>query len=368
MEAETAKSRWNFTIEKGSSPSPFMQVLVPVVSVALALVVCAVFLLLSGVDPFQAYKKMFSGVVGTSYGITETVLKAIPLMLAGLGLGVAFRMQLWNIGGEGQLYMGAAAATGLALVLPDQPIYVLLPLMVLAGCIAGGMWALVSAIPRAYLGVNETITTLMLNYVAISWVDYLVYGPWRDPEGYNFPLTRVFSESATLPVIFGHRIHLGLIFGLILAVVLYIVIFRTKWGYEIRVIGESEQSARYAGMNIKKQIILVMFFSGALCGLAGMSEVSGVVHRLQPGISPGYGFTAIIVAWLAKLNPLATVVVAVLFGALQTGGLIVQTAGISATMVSMIQGALLFFILGGDLLVRYRIRFDRGRTLGGGAA
>ena len=363
MEPGAERKRRVVSIEKEITPSLAMQVLVPVISVVLALIVCAVFLYLSGKDPIQAYIEMFLGVV-TSYGMTETALRAIPLMLAGLGLGMAFRMRLWNIGGEGQLYMGASAATGVALLIPEQPIYVVLPLMVLAGCLAGGLWALLPGIPRAYLGVNETITTLMFNYVAISLVDYLVYGPWKDPAGYNFPLTAVFSESATLPVILGSRIHLGLVFGLILAVVLYILIYRTKWGYQIRVIGESEQSARYAGMNIRRQILLVMFLSGALCGLAGMSEVAGVVHRLRPGFSPGYGYTAIIVAWLSKLNPIATVVVAFLFGALETGGLIVQTAGIEATMASMIQGALLFFILGGELLVRYRIRIVETAVLG----
>lgn len=363
MEPGAVKSQRTVTLEKDLSPSLLMQVLVPVGSVVLALAVCAVFLPLSGVDPLEAYSEMLSGVV-TSYGITETILRAIPLTLAGLGLGIAFRMQLWNIGGEGQLYMGACAATGIALYMPDKPAYIVLPLMVLAGCIAGGLWAMLPAIPRAYLGVNETITTLMFNYVAISWVDYLVYGPWKDPAGYNFPLTATFSESAALPVIIGTRIHLGLVFGIVLAIILYVTIFRTKWGYEIRVIGESEQSARYAGMNIKRQILWAMFLSGALCGLAGMSEVSGVVHRLRPGFSPGYGFTAIIVAWLSRLNPLATVVVAVLFGALQTGGLIVQTAGIDANMVSMIQGALLFFILGGELLVKYRIRFVQSAEVG----
>ncbi|MGI6555263.1 MAG: ABC transporter permease [Bacillota bacterium] len=347
------------TIEKGFSPSPFMQVLVPLIAVILALAVCGLFLLFSGQDPFTAYSKMFFGVIGTSYGMTETILKAIPLMIAGLGLGLAFRMRLWNIGGEGQLHMGAFAATGVALFMPDYPIWVVLPLMFLAACFAGGVWALLCAVPRAYLGVNETITTLMLNYVAIFWVDYLVYGPWKDPEGFNFPLTATFSESATLPALAGSRIHCGLIIGLIMAVILYVVIYKTKWGYEIRVIGESESAARYAGMNIRRQIILVMFVSGALCGLAGMSEVSGLVHRLRPGFSPGYGYTAIIVAWLANLNPLATVVVAVLFGALETGGYIIQTSGISANLVSVIQGTLLFFVLGGEILVRYRIRLAK---------
>lgn len=368
MELGVAKTRGILTIEKGLSPSFLMQVFVPLVSVVMALAVCGLFLSLSGKDPLAAYSAMFFGVVGTSYGITETILKAIPLTLAGLGLGLAFRMKLWNIGGEGQLYMGAFAATGVALFMPGLPSWLVLPSMIAAGCVAGGLWAVLPAIPRAYLGVNETITTLMLNYVAIFWVDYLVYGPWRDPEGFNFPLTATFSSSATLPAFGSSRIHFGLVLGLITALILYVLIYRTKWGYEVRVIGESESAARYAGMNIRRQVLLVMFLSGAICGLAGMSEVSGLVHRLRPGFSPGYGYTAIIVAWLAKLNPLATVVVAVLFGALETGGYIIQTSGISSTMVSVLQGTLLFFILGGEILVKYRIRLKKTVSTGEDAA
>jgi simple sugar transport system permease protein len=368
MASEAVKKRGILTIEKGLSPSLAMQLFVPLMSIVLAIVGCGLFLLLMGHDPIGVYSTMFFGVVSTSYGLTESILKAIPLALAGLGLGLAFRMQLWNIGGEGQLYMGAFAATGVALAMPDQPIWIVLPLMFLAGGLAGGCWALLPAIPRAYLGVNETITTLMWNYVAIFWVDYLVYGPWRDPEGFNFPLTATFSKSATLPTFGGSRVHAGLLIALILAVILYFVIYRTKWGYEIRVIGQSEQAARYAGMNIRRQIILVMFVSGFICGLAGMSEVSGLVHRLRPDFSPGYGFTAIIIAWLAKLNPVATILVAFLFGALQTGGYIIQTSGISANVVSVLQGILLFFILGGEILLKYRISFGKAASPGKEAA
>ena len=362
MASEAVKKRGILTIEKGLSPSLFMQILVTLVSVFFALVGCGLFLLLTGHNPFEVYSAMFFGVVNTSYGLTESILKAIPLAIAGLGLGVAFRMQLWNIGGEGQLYMGAFAASGVALAIPDQPIWIVLPLMILAGGLAGGFWALLPAIPRAYLGVNETITTLMWNYVAIFWVDYLVYGPWRDPEGFNFPLTATFSKSATLPTFGGGRIHAGLLIALIIAVILYFVIYRTKWGYEIRVIGQSEQAARYSGMNIRRQIILVMFVSGFICGLAGMSEVSGLVHRLRPDFSPGYGFTAIIIAWLAKLHPFATIVVAFLFGALETGGYIIQTSGVSANVVSVLQGILLFFVLGGEILLKYRISFGKATS------
>lgn len=347
--------RW-IRLEKRAAPSPAAAVLVPVLSIVAALLVGALFLAITGRDPLTIYIEMFSWAFGTGYGLSETVVKSIPLMLAGLGVAVAFRMQLWNIGGEGQLFMGAFAATWVALNFPDQPAWLLLPLMFFAAALAGGAWGLLPAVPRAFLGVNEIITTLMLNYVAILWVEYLVYGPWRDPSGFNFPLTARFSAGATLPTFGDSRIHLGLVFGLVIAAVLWVVFTRTKWGYEIRVIGDSPGAARYAGMDIRRNILLVMFLSGAVCGLVGMTETAGAMHRLQPGFSPGYGYTAIIIAWLAKLNPPAIVLVAFLFGGLQVGGYMVQTSGMPATMVAMLQGSVLFFILGGDVLLRYRLR------------
>jgi|Deesub1362A_J573_1020465.scaffolds.fasta_scaffold00029_126 simple sugar transport system permease protein len=343
-------------LERSLVPSPAMSVLVPVCSVVLALLAGAVFLAFTGRDPWFLYGEMFSGVFGTRYGLFETVVKAIPLMIAGLGVGLAFRMRLWNIGGEGQLYMGACAATWVALTFPDQPAWFLLPGMFAAAAVGGGVWGLLPAIPRAYLGVNEIITTLMLNYVAILWVDYLVYGPWRDPAGFNFPLTARFSPEAILPTLGDSRIHAGLLVGLTLALILYVVLYRTRWGYEIRVVGDSPGAARYAGINIGRNILLVMLASGVICGLAGMVEVSGLAHRLQPGFSPGYGYTAIIIAWLARLNPLTVILVAFLFGGLQVGGYIVQTNGVPATMVAMLQGLVLFFVLAGEVLLKYRFR------------
>lgn len=355
-----SRGGWSLEWEKKLAPSPGSIILVPTLAVFLALVVGAFFLACTGRDPLALYGEMFLGVFGSAYGFSETVVKAIPLSLAGLGLGLAFRMQLWNIGGEGQLYMGACAATWVALSLPGQPAWILLPLMVLAGMIGGGLWAMLPALPRAYLGVNEIITSLMLNYVAILWVDYLVYGPWRDPAGFNFPLTATFTAGAILPSLGNSRIHAGLLFALLAAVVLYLILEHTRWGFEIKVIGESERAARYAGMSITRNILLVMVVSGALCGLAGMSEISGLAHRLQPGFSPGYGYTAIIIAVLARLNPLAVLPVAFLFGGLQVGGYLVQTSGVPAAIVSMLTGAILFFVLSGEILLRYRVRLVRG--------
>ncbi|MBM7855913.1 simple sugar transport system permease protein [Desulfohalotomaculum tongense] len=354
------------TLEKRISTSAAASLVVPAVSVLLALATGAVFLWLAGHNPVQAYTAMFKGGFGSLYGLSETVVKAIPLMICALGISLAFRMQLWNIGAEGQLYMGAFGATWVALTFPDAPAVALLPAMFIMGVLCGGIWGILPAIPRAYLGVNEIITTLMLNYVAVLWVDYLVYGPWKDPNGFNFPLTAQFSPNATLPAFGDTRIHAGLLFAAAIAVLIHYGIKRTRWGYEIRVIGVSQSAARYAGMNIPKNIMLVMLLSGAVCGLAGMAEVSGLTGRLQHGFSPGYGYTAIIIAWLAKLHPLSIIIVSILFGGLQAGGFSLQSSGVPAAMVSMLQGAILFFVLGGEILTRYRIVFNnKTKKMGG---
>lgn len=345
-------------LEKRGDVSRAASFLIPVVAVTLALIIGGLFLVLTGRDPFEIYSTMFAGAFGSQYGLSETVVKAVPLLLCGLAVSVAFRMQLWNIGAEGQLYMGAVAATWVALFHSDGPRIQVVGMMVIASMVAGGLWALIPAIPRALFKVNETITTLMLNYVAILYSNYLIYGPWKDPKGYNFPLTAMFPSSATLPSLGNTRIHYGLFFGLIAAVIIYIVLWHTRWGYEIRIIGESPVAARYAGMNIVKNILFVMFISGGLAGLAGMAEVAGISQRLQPGLSPGYGYTAIIVAWLARLNPFAMIAVSFLFGGLLVGGYTMQTSGLPAALVSMLQGAILFFVLGGEIFTRYRLRFN----------
>ena len=346
-------------LEKRLNPSAAMNVIVPLVSVLAAFVVGAIFLTLTDRDPLEVYTAMFKGALGSQYGLAETVVKAIPLMLCALGISAAFRMQLWNIGAEGQFYMGAFAASYLPLTYPQLPMWLMLPGMALLGCIGGGLWGLVPAVLRARWKVNEIITTLMFNYVAILWVDFLVYGPWKDPKGFNFPLTAKFTAAAALPNFGDSRIHVGLIIAVVLAAVFWVVFEKSRWGFEIKVIGASEQAARYAGMNIRRNIYWVMLLSGAVCGLAGMAEVSGIVGRLQPNLSPGYGYTAIIVAWLSKLNPAAILLVSILFGALQVGGFFVQTMGVPASVAAMLQGAVLFFVVGGEFLTQYRFVISR---------
>jgi ABC-type uncharacterized transport system permease subunit len=345
----------NWQIEKRGSVSKLMQFVVPLLSLLLGLIFAGIFFMLTGKNPVTVYTLLFQGAFGSTYGLSETVVKAIPLILAALAVSLAFRMQLWNIGAEGQFYMGAFGATWIALSFPQWPAYLLLPAMFVTGFLFGGIWGLIPAIPRAYFKVNETISTLLMNYIAILWVDYLVFGPWKDPNGYNFPNTAPFSPNAILPAFGRTRIHWGLIIGLVIAVIFYIILKYTKWGYEIRVCGESPKAAAYAGMNFVRNILLVMFISGGIAGIAGMTEVSAITQRLQQGVSPGYGFTAIIVAWLARLNPWAIIAVSFLLGGLLVGGFSIQTSGFPAATVSMLQGAILFFVLGGEILGQYRL-------------
>ena len=344
-----------FRVEKRMTVPFSLTLLVPTAAVLAALVFCAVFLAITDRSPFAVYSAMFEGALGSEYGVSETIVKAIPLILCGLGISVAFRMQIWNIGAEGQFYMGAFAATWVPLTFPNLPMTIMLPMMMAAGIVAGALWGILAAWLRNRFAVSELISTLMLNYIAILWVSYLVYGPWRDPKGLNFPLTAPFPEAAILPSFGDSRVHAGLVLALLAAVLLQFVFRKSRWGYEIRVIGASPTAARYAGLDIKKNALAVMLISGALCGLAGMVEVSGIAGKLQAGLSPGYGYTAIIVAWLARLHPAAIVLVAFIFAVIQVGGFMVQTLGVPASVATMIQGAILFFVIGADIITQYRI-------------
>ncbi len=330
-----------------------------------ALTISAVVIALVGGEPIRAYQHILVAAFGSVGVISDTLVKATPLILTGLACSLAFRMRLWNIGAEGQFLLGAwgASAVVLAPLVPaGTPAIVVIPAMMLAGALAGGLWGFIPGVLRARLGVNEIITTLMLNYVALLWVQFWVFGPWSEggfQQTHQFPreawLPRLTDLAASFPILSGLTVHLGLIFGIVCATIMWVALERTRWGYEIRLIGDSPRAARYAGIDINRKIIVVFVISGALAGLGGMSEVGGVVHRLQDHISPGYGFTAIIIAYLARFGPFRVVVASILFGALILAGREIQPSGVPA----MIQGFILFSLIGSDVLIRYRVRIDR---------
>jgi len=334
-------------------------------AVVVALLISAGLIWLIGGDPVSAYVHIVRSSLGSVGVLSDTLVKATPLIFTGLACSVAFRMRLWNIGAEGQLMMGAWGASAVVLVgwLPEgTPSFVYLPLMMLAGIAAGALWAGIAGWLKARLNVNEIITTLMLVYISFEWVKFWVFGPWSDG---GFQMSPRFPREAWLPRLTDHSdivsdfggltVHLGFGLALVAAGLVWYLFNRTRKGYEIRLLGDNPRAARYAGINIGGTIILVMLISGALAGLAGATEISGVVHRLQDNFSPGYGFTGIIVAFLARFNPIGVVVAAIAFGALILAGREIQPSGIPA----MIQGIVLFCVIASDVFLRYRVRVVR---------
>ena len=321
-----------------------------------ALVASGIFILALGHNPFAVYASMLEGAFGTLYRFKETVIKTIPLVITSLGIAVAFKMKFWNIGAEGQIFMGGFAAAYFALNYPGIPLPLMLLIMAVAGFIAGGLWALIPAFFKAQFGTNETLFTLMMNYVALKWVTYLQYGPWKDPKVGGFPLIAKFGENAILPKFLG--IHIGWVVMLVLVVLMYFFMKKTKMGYEIAVVGESENTARYAGMNIKKIILTSLLVSGGLCGLTGMIQAAGVNQTLGIELTSGIGFTAIITTWLGQLSAPVILVVSFLFSILLQGGSFIQTAfQIPAAVAQLIQGTILFFVLGTEFFIQYRLVF-----------
>jgi simple sugar transport system permease protein len=338
--------------------------LVSVLAILAALVAGGIFFWIYGVSPFHAYSMILKGALGSRLGLTETVRRAIPLLLIGVGLTIAFRALFWNIGAEGQLLCGAIAAAGVALF-SGIPAPWLLPAMFAAGFLAGAAWGLIPAVLKAKLGINDVITTLMMNYIAIYIVEWLIHGPWKGPSMRGFAYTDMFPRAARLPLIYGSRIHWPtLILGLVLAVVAYVFVNRTRGGFEVRVIGENPEAGRYAGISQLKTTLSVMFISGGLAGLAGVGEVAGVHWRLfsPTQISMGYGYTAIIVAWLARRNPLAVIITSFLFGVIMAGGDVIRVSlGMPFQVVNVFNGLILFFLIGSEILIRYKVTISLRR-------
>jgi simple sugar transport system permease protein len=353
---------FKFRIEDREDAPRFFSFLVLVLSLLAGFFAVGIVFLLSGVNPFFALWKIFSGSFGSLYGIKETLTKAIPLILIGGGLTVAFRGKFWNIGAESQLLMGAVFGTWVGLnfgaALPGT---LGLALMFLMGFVGGALWAAIPAVLKVRFGINEVISTLMFNYVAAEFVTYLVVGPWKGATKFGFPYTDDIPKRVMLSTLPGSRIHyVTLLLGLLVCGVLFILLFKTKFGYEVRVVGESPEAARYAGINFFRTTLFIMIISGGVAGLAGVGEVAGIHHRLgYPGnLSAGYGFTAIIVAWLAKLNPLFVLLSGFFFAGILVGGDAIQISlGLPAATIQIFNGVILFFLIGGDFFLKNRMVF-----------
>lgn len=362
-----------FKLVKRSEVSNRKATGIKLIAILFALLTSSILIMILKLNPMEVYISMLKGAFGSEYRIKETIIKSIPLVIAALGTSIAFRMQFWNIGGEGQIMMGAFSASFVALNFTQLPKPILLSLMMVAGLIGGGLWALIPAFLKAKWGTNETIVTLMMNYIAIKWVTYLQYGPWKDPKSMGFPKIANFTDNAILPKLLG--VHIGWIFALALVIFTYILMKHSKKGYEIAVLGESENTARYAGINIKKTIITAMILSGGLCGLVGMIQASAINNTLSVELSAGVGFTAIIIAWLSALKAPVILIVSILFAALLQGGSFIQTAfGIPQAAAQILQGMILFFVLGSEFFVRFKIvrnsepKFDKQEIIVGSEA
>lgn len=347
--------RYSFRFDKRAEAAWYIKVLNPVICILLALLFCAIIVALEGHNPLQVYQKMFKNAFGTTFSALESMLQGIPLIFCSLGVSVALKMSISNIGAEGQYAFGAFAATAVALYAPFIPEGLVLPAMLVCGFLAGALWAVITILPKVFLNVNETIVTLMSNYIALLFVDYWCYGPWRDRGGNNYPYSPIIPEYARLATFGDSRLHTGLIIGVGVALIIYVFFKYTTSGYQMRVIGDNAAAAKYAGINVKKSILLAMLLSGGIAGLAGVVQIGGVTWRLQPNISNGAGYTAIIIAYLSRLNPFAIILVSVLFGGLIQGGLSLQIMGISSKIVTMIQGVILLFVLGGEVFIHHKL-------------
>lgn len=324
-----------------------------VLAVAVALGIGAILMLLAGANPLTAYWALVYGAFGNTHNFTETLVRATPLLIISQGLVIAFRCKMINIGAEGQLYMGALFATIFALNFTGSFIVFNLLLLLIIGFLGGAFWGSVAGILREKLGVNEIFGTIMLNWIAIFFVSYIVSGPMKDPVAW-INTTKAFSTSFTFPILItATRFHAGFIVGLIFVPLTYLFLFKTIWGFRLRVTGSSRTVASYSGLNVRRNALTAMFLSGGLAGVAGTIEVSSVFHRLIEGFSAGWGYTAIVVAWLGNNHPIGAAIAAIFFGALLQGGDVMErTVQVPFFLVLAIQGLILFSVIASEYLRR----------------
>ncbi len=347
----------SISFEKRLAPSRTWQVLSIVIALTASVIVSAILLASSGAELGVALSAMLDGAFGGMRATAKTLAKATPMILTGIAVTVAFRAKIWNIGAEGQLFAGAMASYWAYVIVGPAPGVYMIPLLFMAGFVGGGLYGGFAGFLRARFNVNEVLTTVMLNYIIRFVLSYLlVGGPWRDPSSFYQQSPRI-DRAVWFPDMFGiSKLHIGFALAVLLAIGVYIMLKRSSFGYEIRAVGLNPRAARFKGINIERTAILVMVISGGLAGLAGVIEVFGVHHRMKPDISLGFGFTGIIIAVLALLNPLAVVPVAILFGAFTNGGIKMQIAtGVPSAITTAIEAIILLFFLAAATLTRFKI-------------
>ena len=347
-----------FKLEERPEASRAMRYASPAIAVALMVVIGMLVFSALGRDPVEGFRVFFLNPVRDLNAVTELLLKATPLVLIAVGLAVGFRANVWNIGAEGQFLMGAVAATGVALAFQGSESRLILPAMVVAGAIGGALWAALPALLKTKFNANEILTSLMLVYIAQLTVSWLVFGPWKDPAGFNFPQTEMFSDAALLPILIeGTRLNFAFVIALGVLAVGYVFMQRSFAGFKMRVAGESEAAARYAGFSAVGMIWVGLLAGGAAAGVAGMAEVAGPAGQLTDKLSIGYGFAAIIVAFVGRLNPVGIFFASLLMALLYIGGEQAQQyLSLPSSISKVFQGMLLFFLLGSDVFIQYRVR------------
>jgi simple sugar transport system permease protein len=348
-------------LEARAEPSRLMGWLSPLIAATLTIVAGFILFVALGKNPVQAFYTFFIHPIRDVNGITELLLKASPLMLIGVGLACGYRANVWNIGAEGQLVLGAIFASGIALHFYGSESRFVLPAMIVAGAFGGMLWAAIPAFLRTRFNTNEILTSLMLVYVANLLLSWLVHEPWRDPEGFNFPQTKQFTDSALYPILIeGTRLNLGFLLALAAVALGYVFLNRSFLGFQLRVAGLAAHAAKYAGFNANRMVWLGMLVGGACAGLAGMGEVAGPIGQLLPAVSPGYGFAAIIVAFVGRLHPVGILLASLLMSLLYLGGEAAQMGlNLPSAITGLFQGLLLFFLLGSDVFINYRMKIVR---------
>jgi general nucleoside transport system permease protein len=350
-------------LEARPEASKLMSVMSPVIALAITVVIGTILFVMLGKDPMRGLYVFFVEPLKSVYALTELAVKATPLILIALGLAVCFRSNVWNIGAEGQFIVGGIAAAGVAMTADKETGRWIVALVLLAGVFGGMVWAGIVAFLRDRFNANEILVSLMLVYVADQVLGYMVYGPWKDPAGFNFPQTITFLKSTSVPKLFpGFRVNIGLIIALIAVAAFWILLFRTYAGFQLQVGGLAPAAARYAGFSSRRALWTALLLSGGMAGLAGALEVAGPLGQLTPYVPAGYGFAAIIVAYVGRLHPVGIVFSGVLMSMFYIGGELAQSRlGLPKSLTGVFQGLLLFTLLACDTLIHYRIRWQAAR-------